>query len=335
VQIGNSSVLVALQQQTRSHGPKKISNMTTLLITHDAFAHHAVPEGHPERPDRIRAVQTALSTARFDALRREPALLADLSLARLVHDEAYIQRFEALQPAEGFMGIDADTFVSPGTMEAIRRAIGGVERGVDAVCGGAAKNAFLAARPPGHHAEHDKAMGFCFVNTAAVGARIAQQKHGLERVAIIDWDVHHGNGTQDIFWSDKSVLYASTHEMPLYPGTGSPTETGEHGTIVNAALRSNDGSEAFREIFSRAILPRVEMHAPDLIIISAGFDAHKRDPLANLRLEAADFAWATEQLMDIAEKRCKGRVVSVLEGGYDLVGLATSTAAHIEALMGA
>ncbi len=276
----------------------------------------------------------ALAEARFAPLQRETATLADLALARLVHDETYIKWFEAQQPTTGFKGMDGDTFVSPGTMEAVRRAIGGVERAVDAVFGGEARNAFLATRPPGHHAEHDKAMGFCFVNTAAVGARIAQQKHGAERVAIIDWDVHHGNGTQDIFWSDKSVLYASTHEMPLYPGTGSPTETGEHGTIVNAVLRSNDGSEMFREAFTRAILPRVDMHAPDLIVISAGFDAHHRDPLASLRLEAADFAWATEQLMSIAEKRCNGRIVSVLEGGYDLIGLAESASAHVEALMG-
>ncbi|MGL4635213.1 MAG: histone deacetylase family protein [Beijerinckiaceae bacterium] len=309
--------------------------MTTLLISHDAYQHHAVPDGHPERPDRIRAVQTALSADRFKPLMRETAPVAALSLARLVHDEAYINAFAAMQPETGFRGIDADTFVSPGTMEAVVRALGSVERAVDAVFQAEAKNAFVASRPPGHHAEHDKAMGFCFVNNAAVAARIAQQKHGAERVAIIDWDVHHGNGTQDIFWSDKTVLYASTHEMPLYPGTGSPTETGEHGTIVNAALRSNDDGEAFREIFTRAILPRVDMHAPDLIVISAGFDAHHRDPLANLRLEASDFAWATEQLMAIAAKRCKGRIVSVLEGGYDLIGLSESVVAHVGALMDA
>jgi acetoin utilization deacetylase AcuC-like enzyme len=189
-------------------------------------------------------------------------------------------------------------------------------------------------RPPGHHAERVRAMGFCFFNNAAIAARHAQKHHGAERVAIFDWDVHHGNGTQDIFWSDASVLYCSTHEAPLYPGTGEVSETGEHGTIVNATLNAGDGSEAFREAMESVILPRMDSFAPDLIIISAGFDAHWRDPLASLNLTESDFAWATQKVMDLADRHCRQRIVSVLEGGYDLEGLSKSVAFHIDALMG-
>ena len=177
-------------------------------------------------------------------------------------------------------------------------------------------------------------MGFCLFNNAAIAARHAQAKHVAERVAIMDWDVHHGNGTQDIFWRDRSVLYASTHEMPLYPGTGSRSERGEHDTIVNAPLSASDGSEVFREAFETAILPRIEAFRPDLLVISAGFDAHWRDPLASLNLTEVDFGWATRRLMELADRRCGGRIVSVLEGGYDLEGLAKSVEAHVDALMG-
>jgi len=195
-------------------------------------------------------------------------------------------------------------------------------------------NAFVATRPPGHHAETATAMGFCFFNNAAIAARHAQSVHGAERVAIMDFDVHHGNGTQDIFWADGSVLYASTHEMPLYPGTGAKIETGERGTIVNAPLSAGDAGDAFREAMTSRILPAIDVFAPDLVIISAGFDAHMRDPLANINLVEADFAWATGKLMDLAEKHAKGRLVSLLEGGYDLEGLARSVAAHVMMLSG-
>jgi acetoin utilization deacetylase AcuC-like enzyme len=309
--------------------------MTTLLITDASFANHDVPEGHPERPDRIRAVEQALAGPDFASLARKTAPALPLETARLAHDAGYIDRVARLDPGEGFIGIDADTIFSGGTRAALEHAIGGVCLGVDEVCAGRAANAFLAARPPGHHAERDRAMGFCFVNTAAVAARHARRTHGLARVAIIDWDVHHGNGTQDIFWDDASVLYASTHEMPLYPGTGAPSERGQHGTIVNAALPGGADGAIFRSVFAEAIVPRVVAHAPELIIISAGFDAHHRDPLASLQLTAADFAWATEQLMAVAAKHCGGRIVSLLEGGYDLVGLSESTAAHVQTLMGA
>jgi acetoin utilization deacetylase AcuC-like enzyme len=195
-------------------------------------------------------------------------------------------------------------------------------------------NAFVAMRPPGHHAERTTAMGFCFFNNAAVAARHAQQRHGAERVAIVDWDVHHGNGTQDIFWSDASVMYCSTHQSPLYPGTGALSERGEHGTIVNAPLAAGSDGEVFRDAFETAVLPRIDDFRPDLIVISAGFDAHWRDPLANLQLTEADFSWATKKLMELADRHASGRIVSVLEGGYDLEGLAKSSAAHVDALMG-
>jgi acetoin utilization deacetylase AcuC-like enzyme len=307
--------------------------MPTLLLSHDAFLHHAVPEGHPERPDRMRALRKVFSEDAFQQLVREDTPLAPLDFAGLAHPADYVHKIAGLVPTQGFAGIDADTIMSAGTMEAALRALGGATRAVDAVFKGEVNNAFLAARPPGHHAEHDKAMGFCFFNTAAVAANYAKKAHGAERIAIIDWDVHHGNGTQDIFWADKNVLYASTHQMPLYPGTGAKSETGEHNTIVNAPLSAGDDGEAFRAAMTSVILPRIKQHQPDMIIISAGFDAHYRDPLANLQLTEQDFGWATRQLMAIAEKNCKGRIVSVLEGGYDLIGLADSASAHVKTLM--
>jgi acetoin utilization deacetylase AcuC-like enzyme len=307
--------------------------VTTLLLTHEAFLGHAVPEGHPERPDRLRVLQQVFSDEAFAPLMRAEAPLGGINLAELAHPAEYVATIEKLSPDRGFAGIDPDTLMSPGTLEATYRSLGGVVRAVDAVFTGEAANAFLAARPPGHHAEARRAMGFCFFNTAAIAARHAQKAYGAERIAIIDWDVHHGNGTQDIFWSDRDVMYASTHQMPLYPGTGERSETGEHGTIVNAPLRAGDGGEAFRAAMEAVILPRIAAHRPDLIIISAGFDAHRRDPLANLELEAGDFVRATRQLMEIADRHCEGRIVSVLEGGYDLVGLAESASAHVTALM--
>jgi acetoin utilization deacetylase AcuC-like enzyme len=229
--------------------------------------------------------------------------------------------------------LDADTSMSPGSFEAALRAAGGAIFAVDEVMGGRASNAFVATRPPGHHAETARPMGFCFYNNAAIAARHAQRQHGAERVAIVDFDVHHGNGSQEIFWSDPSVMYCSTHEMPLYPGTGAVSERGEHNTIVNAPLRAGDGGEKFRAAMETTILPRLRDFRPDFVVISAGFDAHRRDPLANLQLVEADFAWATQKLMEVAAASAQGRVVSVLEGGYDLDGLANSAAAHVTALM--
>ena len=307
--------------------------MTTLLISHPSSLRHVTPPGHPERADRIRAVQQALEDERFALLQRVEAPEGTLAQVALCHPAAYAQAIVEAAPEEGMVQVDADTIMSPGTLAAALHGVGAAVHAVDEVMSRRATNAFSAMRPPGHHAESDKAMGFCFFNNAAIAARHAQRAHGAERVAIVDWDVHHGNGTQEIFWGDASVLYASTHEMPLYPGTGAPSERGEHGTIVNAPLRAGDGTDVFRDAFESAILPRLAAFAPDLVIISAGFDAHWRDPLANINLKEADFAWATQKLMEIADRHADGRLVSILEGGYDLEGLSKSTAAHVMALM--
>jgi acetoin utilization deacetylase AcuC-like enzyme len=307
--------------------------MSTLLVTHQACLDHLIPPGHPERPDRLRAVERALEDERFQALVRVEAPMASIETVALCHPQDYVEQIRDVSPKEGLVRLDADTTMSPGTFEAAMRCVGGSVLAVDEVMGKRATNAFVATRPPGHHAETARPMGFCFFNHAAIAARYAQKKHGAGRVAVVDFDVHHGNGSQDIFWDDASVMYASTHEMPLYPGTGSRSETGLHNNIVNAPLSAGDGGEAFRAAFETTILPRVSAFMPDLLIISAGFDAHMRDPLANLNLLEADFAWATQKLMDIADKHAHGRIVSVLEGGYDLDGLGKSAAAHVLTLM--
>ena len=307
--------------------------MTTLLLSHPATLAHEMGPGHPERPDRIRAVLAALEG--FEALQRGEAPMGSEAAILRAHPQAYFDTLRDAAPKSGMVRLDADTAMNAGTWEAALRAAGGATAAVDAVMGGAAANAFVATRPPGHHAEHDAAMGFCFFNNVAIAARHAQAMHGAARVAIVDFDVHHGNGTQEIFWSDPSVLFCSTHEMPLYPGSGARGETGAHGTIVNAPLRAGDGGPAFRAAIEGAVLPRVDAFAPDLLLISAGFDAHRRDPLGNLQLAEADFAWVTEKLMGLAARHCGGRIVSLLEGGYDLEALAGSASAHVKALMGA
>jgi len=307
--------------------------MSTLLITHPACLEHLTPMGHPERPDRLRAIERILETERFQTLAREQAPAAPLEAIALCHPMDYIETIRDATPKEGLARLDADTTMSPGSFEAALRAAGGALRAVDEVMGQSAANAFVATRPPGHHAETAVPMGFCLFNNVAIAARHAQSQHGAERVAIVDFDVHHGNGTQDIFWSDPSVMYCSTHQMPLYPGTGATSERGAHNTIVNAPLRPGDGGGEFRTAVETVILPRLRDFAPDLVIISAGFDAHMRDPLANLNLLEPDFAWATQKLMEVADRSASGRVISVLEGGYDLEGLARSVAAHVTALM--
>jgi acetoin utilization deacetylase AcuC-like enzyme len=307
--------------------------MSTLLLTHTACLNHIPPMGHPERPDRLRAIERILEAEPFQMLAREQAPAASLEAIALCHPMDYIEGIRDATPKEGLVRLDADTTMSPGSFEAALRAAGGAVRAVDEVMSESVANAFVATRPPGHHAETAVPMGFCLFNNVAIAARHAQSQHGAERVAIVDFDVHHGNGTQDIFWSDPSVMYCSTHQMPLYPGTGAVSERGEHNSIVNAPLRPGDGGDQFRAAFETAILPRLRDFRPDLVIISAGFDAHMRDPLANLNLTEPDFAWATQKLMEIADQSAQGRVVSVLEGGYDLEGLARSVAAHVTALM--
>jgi acetoin utilization deacetylase AcuC-like enzyme len=306
---------------------------TTLFLSHPACLDHQTPMGHPERADRLRAIEQALEAEKFQTLAREQAPMAPAEVIALCHPMEYVEAIRNALPDEGTIHLDADTAMSSGSLEAALRAAGGGMQAVDEVMGGTAANAFVMVRPPGHHAETARPMGFCLFNNAAIAARYAQKQHGAERVAIVDFDVHHGNGSQDIFWADKSVMYCSTHEMPLFPGTGAIGERGEHNNIVNAPLRAGDGGEQFREAVETVILPRLRAFKPDLLVISAGFDAHTRDPLANLNMIEADYAWVTQKLMEIADSSAKGRIVSLLEGGYDLQGLARSAAAHVTALM--
>jgi acetoin utilization deacetylase AcuC-like enzyme len=306
---------------------------TTLLITHPACLEHLMPLGHPERPDRLRAIERALEAEKFQTLARSQAPLAALETIALCHPMDYIVEVREAAPREGLIHLDADTAMSPGTFEAALRAAGGAIHAVDEVMTKKAANAFVATRPPGHHAETARPMGFCLFDNAAIAARYAQQRYGIASAAIVDFDVHHGNGSQEIFWSDKSVMYCSTHQMPLFPGTGAVGESGEHNTVVNAPLRPGDGGTAFRAAIETRILPRLAEFKPELVIISAGFDAHMRDPLANINLAEADFVWATQKLMDVADTCAGGRVVSLLEGGYDLQALGNSVAAHVATLM--
>ncbi|AYC99877.1 histone deacetylase family protein [Neorhizobium sp. NCHU2750] len=308
--------------------------MTTRLYEHQIFLDHPAPEGHPERPDRLRSLAIALEHPNFADLARKEAPQANEDAVLLVHPEEHLRKVMREIPEEDTIRqIEADTYVGQKSLQVALTAIGGAMAAVDDVMTGKADNAFVAARPPGHHAEKSRAMGFCLFNNAAIAARHAQQVHGVERVAIVDWDVHHGNGTQDIFWDDASVLFCSTHQMPLYPGTGAKNETGAKNTVVNAPLSPNDGSDHFRDAFKDRVLPRLHDFRPDLIIISAGFDAHHRDPLAQINLVGDDFDWATGRLMEIAGKYGSDRVVSLLEGGYDLEGLAESAGMHIARLM--
>lgn len=306
--------------------------MATLLFTHPSSLDHLTPPGHPERVDRIKAINQVFASPHFkDLERREAPLGRDEDILR-AHAFEHLQHVRAMAPEEGVEYLDSDTAMSPGSLEAALRGVGAATAAVDAVFRGEAQNAFCAMRPPGHHAESRRAMGFCLFNNAAIAAHYARAAYGAERVAVIDFDVHHGNGTQEIFWSDPDLFYGSTHQMPLYPGSGSRQETGV-GNIFNAPLRAGDGGEEFRMAMNDLILPALDIFSPDLVVVSAGFDAHHRDPLGSLELKEEDFAWATLELMEVAERQSGGRLVSVLEGGYDLRGLAASVGIHVQALM--
>lgn len=306
--------------------------MTTALFTHPACIEHDPGYGHPEGFDRLRAVLAALDGEAFVALDRRSAPSATIEQIARAHDRGYVETFLASVPAAGRNSIDPDTILSPRSGEAALRAAGAAIAAVDAVLAEEVQNAFCAIRPPGHHAGRAFAMGFCFLNNAAIAALHAHAR-GLERVAVVDFDVHHGNGTQDILGKDSSFLYCSLHQAPLYPGTGTAADVGEAGNCLNVPLAAGTEGGVFRAAVTDLVLPALERFRPEMLILSAGFDSHSRDPLAGLLLEDADFAWISQALCAFAQRRCRGRMVSVLEGGYDLRALGTSVAAHVRELM--
>lgn len=309
------------------------TSQTLKILRHKAFAQHIVPAGHPERPDRITTIE-ALLDAEFANLPMAEAPRAKREHLALVHSESYIDGIFAAAPKEAtpdFVPLDGDTLMSSGTLDAALAAAGGAVEAVRLVLGGEAKRVFLASRPPGHHAEPSRGMGFCFFSHAAIAGKYALARHGLSRVAVVDFDVHHGNGTQAAFWEDSRCLFASSHQMPLYPGTGAKGETG-CGNIFNAPIAAGTGGEAIIQVWRDELLPSIASAKPELIIISAGFDAHARDPLGGLNMEAEDFATLTKMICEVADAHSQGRVVSMLEGGYDLEGLRASCAAHLRAL---
>jgi acetoin utilization deacetylase AcuC-like enzyme len=314
--------------------------MSTLLITHPCFVEHDTGPGHPERPDRMRAIDKVLAHELFGKLKREEAPLRDDVEDRiaLAHPRAYIEWVKSARPGPGEepVRLDPDTVLSPTSWEPALRAVGAGLMAVDRVFDpkSGVKNVFAQVRPCGHHAERERAMGFCIFANAAIAGLYARKTYGAERIAVVDFDVHHGNGTQDVFWSDKDLYLGSTHQMPLYPGTGALNETGV-GNIWNAPLRPGDGGDPFKAAFESRILPALRSFSPDLVLISAGFDAHRDDPLANLQLTEPDFAWATAKIAEVADKHAQGRLVSMLEGGYNLAALAKSVAVHVNVLMDA
>ena len=303
--------------------------MATALIAHDDCYDHVTPPGHPEQVARLDAVLGALKD--MDLVRVAAPMAAEADLLR-IHPQEHVDAVRAAAPSEGWRSLDADTHMSVGSLAAAYRAAGANVRAVDMVLGGEVQNAFAAVRPPGHHAERTTPMGFCLFGSVSIAAKHALDNHGLKRVAIVDFDVHHGNGTQDLCEDDARILFCSTHQMPLYPGTGHAHEDGAYGNVLNVPLPDGAGSKAFRDAMERLVLPAVDAFKPELLLISAGFDAHADDPLAGMRLVEDDFAWVTEQLCDLADRHCQGRVVSTLEGGYDLEALAASTAAHVQVL---
>ncbi len=304
--------------------------MTTVLFTHSDCLDHVTPDGHPEQVARLEHVLAALEGK---GLTREEAPLASDEDLRLCHPQSHIDALRAAEPEEGQVQLDADTWMSPGSVNAALRGAGGAIAAVDAVLGGRAGNAFVATRPPGHHAETARPMGFCLFGNAAIAARHAMERHGLSRVAVVDFDVHHGNGTQDLLWSETRSLFVSSHQYPLWPGTGAADETGAHRNVINVPLDPLSDGAVFREAYEDEVFPAIDAFAPELLLISAGFDAHREDPLAKLMLTEADFVWVTERLCDLAAAHCGGRVVSCLEGGYHLEALAASAAAHVDVLI--
>lgn len=315
--------------------PTRAGQPSTLFISHPLAVRHDPGPGWPDRPERLRALMNKFDDARFAALARMTAPEAAHADLLRAHTPQALARLEQAAPRNGLARIGNDLVMNADTWPAALRAAGGAVAAVDAVMGGGAKNAFVATRPPGHHARAGEPMGFCFLNNAAVAARHARDVCGAERIAIVDFDVHHGNGVQEIFWNDRNTLYCSTHQAPLYPGTGDVSEIGAYDNIVNAPLRRGDGGLQFRDALTSRVLPRLDAFAPDLILFCAGFDAHLHDPLGGLRFVEEDFRDVTLRVMEIAARRCKGRIVSLLEGGYAPDDLAASATAHIAALLSA
>lgn len=307
--------------------------MSVLFVTDDIFLSHDTGPGHPESIDRLRSVNDALADEDFSGLLRRVAVDATDEQMAAPHSEQLVQAILEAAPDDGYRHVDPDTVMSPDTGEAIRKGAGALVSAVDAVVTGEAASAFCAVRPPGHHAERGRPMGFCLVNNVAIAALHARAQHGLIKIAVVDFDVHHGNGTQDIFWNDPDLFFASSHQYPHYPGTGASDESGAHGNIVNAPLPAGTDGGGFRKAFERDILPALDSFAPDFVLISAGFDGHKDDPLSDMGLEEDDFFWATRQILAVAHRHADGRVVSALEGGYNLRALGASAAAHVKALM--
>jgi acetoin utilization deacetylase AcuC-like enzyme len=307
--------------------------MTTALYTHDNFDRHVTPMGHPEQVARLQRIRARLAGPDFASLDRRDCPLGKDAQITLCHPQTYIDRIVAAEPAAGTVALDADTHMSPGSVAAARHAVGGAVAAVDAVMTGAVRNAFVAARPPGHHAETALVMGFCLFGNVAIAAKHAMAAHGLSRVAVVDFDVHHGNGTQDLLWNEPRALFFSSHQHPLWPGTGAPDERGAHGQVHNIPLPPGSGGPEMRAAYGARVLPVIDAFQPELILISAGFDAHDADPLAELRWQTGDFNWLTREICALADRHCGGRVVSVLEGGYDLDALADCAAAHVTALM--
>ncbi len=301
----------------------------TLIYAHSAATLHRTPPGHPERADRIAAVERGLAGLKLT--RRESPLAVEADLLRC-HPQSHIDAVRNAEPVSGTVQLDPDTWMSPGSWEAALRAVGGACAAVDAVLAGDAKTAFVVARPPGHHAETAKPMGFCLFGTVAIAAKHALDHHGLSRVAVVDFDVHHGNGTQDLLWNEARAFFATSQQMPLWPGTGERDETGAHGQILNVPLPPGSDGAAMRAAYEAEVFPALAAFNPELILISAGFDAHADDPLANLNWREADFAWLTHRLCDLADAHAQGRVVSCLEGGYDLSALQASVVAHVGVL---
>ncbi|OIP82821.1 MAG: acetoin utilization protein [Rhodobacterales bacterium CG2_30_65_12] len=307
--------------------------MTTAYFSHPACLAHVNPPGHPEQVARLKAIEAALSAPGFAALDRRAAPLGTEEMIRRAHSKAFIDALHDAVPETGWTQIDPDTTLSPDSWEAAMRAVGGVTAAVDAVLAGEVSNAFVAVRPPGHHAERARAMGFCLFSNVAIGALHALETHGLMRVAVLDFDVHHGNGTQDVLWNESRIHFASSHQMPLFPGTGARHEKGAYLQINNVPLSEGTGGAEMRAAWDGEILPWIEEWGPELILVSAGFDAHARDPLAGLHWTTEDFGWITDRICDLAARCCGGRVVSTLEGGYDLEALAESVGLHVEILM--